>query len=109
MVESLNYLSFGNWAYLERNFDTVTMGRGRMFEYTPPTLRSGLKASIPPQSLFSKRCRPFLCSGIFRGRSDAHYELTPSLLRKWNTGDWQFMPSEDRLFKELLIAHHDEF
>ncbi len=46
---------------------------------------------------------------FFRGHSDAHYELTPSLLRKWDNGDWQFMPSEDRLCKELLIAHYDEF
>lgn len=46
---------------------------------------------------------------FFRGHSDARYELTPSLLRKWENGDWQFMPSEDRLCKELLIAHYDEF
>ena len=46
---------------------------------------------------------------FFRGYSDTTYELTPSLLRKWDNGDWQFMPSEDRLCKELLIAHHDEF
>lgn len=46
---------------------------------------------------------------FFRGHSDALYELTPSLLRKWDNGDWQFMPMEDRLCKELLIAHHDEF
>lgn len=46
---------------------------------------------------------------FFRGHSDARYELTPSLLRKWDNGDWQFLPSEDRLCKELLIAHHDEF
>lgn len=46
---------------------------------------------------------------FFRGHSDATYELTPSLLRKWENGDWKFMPSEDHLCKELLIAHHDEF
>ena len=46
---------------------------------------------------------------FFRGHSDARYELTPSLLRKWENGDWKFMPSEDRLCKELLIAHYDEF
>jgi hypothetical protein len=46
---------------------------------------------------------------FFRGHSNARYELTPSLLRKWDNGDWQYMPSEDRLCKELLIAHHDEF
>jgi hypothetical protein len=46
---------------------------------------------------------------FFRGHSDASYELTPSLLRKWENGDWQFLPNEDRLCKELLIAHYDEF
>jgi hypothetical protein len=46
---------------------------------------------------------------FFRGHSDATYELTPSLLRKWDNGDWQFLPNEDRLCKELLIAHYDEF
>jgi hypothetical protein len=46
---------------------------------------------------------------FFRGHKDVHYELTPSLLRKDPNGAWQFMPSEDRLCKELLIAHYDEF
>lgn len=46
---------------------------------------------------------------FFRGHSDARYELTPSLLRKWDNGDWQFLPDEDRLCKELLIADYDEF
>lgn len=46
---------------------------------------------------------------FFRGHEDARYQLTPSLLRKWQNGDWQYMPSEDRLCKELLIAHYDEF
>lgn len=46
---------------------------------------------------------------FFRGHEDAGFELTPSLLRKWPDGAWQFMPNEDRLCKELLIAHYDEF
>ncbi len=46
---------------------------------------------------------------FFRGHEDARYQLTPSLLRKWQNGDWQYMPSEDRLCKELLIAQYDEF
>ncbi|CAN7318496.1 FRG domain-containing protein [Caulobacter sp. LjRoot300] len=46
---------------------------------------------------------------FFRGHDDARFELTPSLLRKWPEGGWQFMPTEDRLCKELLIAHYDEF
>ncbi|MGA9583548.1 MAG: FRG domain-containing protein, partial [Allosphingosinicella sp.] len=46
---------------------------------------------------------------FYRGHQDASFELTPSLLRKWPDGGWQFLPREDRLCKELLIAHHDEF
>ncbi|WP_312010967.1 FRG domain-containing protein [Bradyrhizobium sp. AUGA SZCCT0042] len=45
----------------------------------------------------------------YRTCRDARFELTPSLLRKWPNGDWQFLPNEDRLCKELLIAHYDEF
>lgn len=46
---------------------------------------------------------------FYRGHENASFELTPSLLRKWADGGWQFMPSEDRLCKELLIGHYDEF
>lgn len=46
---------------------------------------------------------------FFRGHEDAQFELTPSLLRKRPDGAWQFLPNEDRLCKELLIAHYDEF
>lgn len=46
---------------------------------------------------------------FYRGHEDAIFELTPSLLRKWADGGWQFMSSEDRLCKELLIAHYDDF
>jgi hypothetical protein len=46
---------------------------------------------------------------FFRGHEDASFELTPSLLRKRPDGAWQYMPHEDRLCKELLIAHYDEF
>jgi hypothetical protein len=50
-----------------------------------------------------------LTETFFRGHSDARYELTPSLLCEWENDDWEFLPSEDHLCKELLIAHHDEF
>jgi FRG domain len=46
---------------------------------------------------------------FFRGHSDSTYELVPSLLRKWDNGNWKFLPSENHLCKELLIAHPDEF
>lgn len=245
MAESFNYISFGNWEYIEGNIDIFTMGRGRMFEYTPPDTEKRLEGLDSTAIAFLEKLPTFLCSEIkthgdaasmlikygrisninlgrkevsaafetmvdfgevefedidaartvfgadkfqlyrthwavregdahevlkrlaeakpdlaqviaaegapaddgvevqppprdkkilgaadsveqflellysspaklgtetfFRGHSDARYELTPSLLRKWENGDWQFMPSEDRLCKELLIAHHDEF
>lgn len=46
---------------------------------------------------------------FYRGHEDASFELTPSLLRKWPSGSWKFMPAEERLCKEVLIAHYDEF
>jgi hypothetical protein len=245
MVDSFNYMSFGNWEYVQGNVDIVTMGRGRMFEYTPSDTEKRLESLDSTAIAFLENLPTFLCSEIksigdaismlikygrisdttpgrkevsttfetlidlgevgfddietagsvfgvdrfqlyrthwsvregdarevlarlaeikpdlahliadqgalaaddaeiqppprdkkilgvadsvetflqllygspakaetetfFRGHSDARYELTPSLLRKWDNGDWQFMPSEDRLCKELLIAHHDEF
>lgn len=45
----------------------------------------------------------------FRGHEDPQFQLTPSLLRKFSDGSWQFLPKEDRLCKEMLIAHYDEF
>ena len=33
----------------------------------------------------------------------------PSVLRKLPNGNWQFLEDEDRLSKELLIAHYEEF
>lgn len=245
MAETFNYISFGNWEYIEGNVDDITMVRGRMFEYTPPDTEKRLEGLDDTALAFLEKLPTFLCSEIksggddvsmlikygrvsninlgrkevsaafetlinfgevefenieaartvfgadrfqlyrthwavregdasdilnrlaaakpdlaqviaamhapadgdaeiqppprdkkilgnadsverflellysspakvgtetfFRGHSDARYELTPSLLRKWDNGDWQFMPSEDRLCKELLIAHHDEF
>ncbi|WP_448207105.1 FRG domain-containing protein [Azospirillum sp. sgz302134] len=46
---------------------------------------------------------------FFRGQENEKFELTPSLLRKRPDGSWFYMPNEDRLCKEVLIAHYDEF
>lgn len=243
-MKSFNYISFGNWEYLAEKGNEITMGRGRMFEYTPSDIEKRLESLDSAAIAFLEKLPTFLCSEIekagdgvsmfikygrishttagpkgvstvfntlidfgkvefgdinaarmlfgadrfqlhrthwavregdaqmvlqrlatinpalahlvvkretppadatvqppprdkkilgvadsvesflqllygspgkaateafFRGHSDARYELTPSLLRKWENGDWQFMPREDRLCKELLIAHHDEF
>lgn len=245
MAEHFNYISYGNWDLVEGNVDTVSMGRGRMFEYTPTDTEKRLASFDAAAITFLETLPTFLCSEIasdgdgvsmlmkygrissitpehkeisadfdtmidfgkvefpnleaarsvfgadrfqlyrthwavregdardvlnrlaeakpdlaeliaeqgapaddgaevqppprdkkiigeadsverflqllygseategtesfFRGHSDARYELTPSLLRKWDNGDWQFLPDEDRLCKELLIADYDEF
>jgi hypothetical protein len=46
---------------------------------------------------------------FYRGHEDETYELTPTLLRRWPDGRWQFLPNEEQLCQELLIAHYDEF
>lgn len=46
---------------------------------------------------------------FFRGHEDPTFQLTPSLLRKSEDGAWQFLTDEDRLCKDMLIAHYDEF
>lgn len=46
---------------------------------------------------------------FFRGHDVETYELTPSLLRRRKDGEYRFLPNEDRLCKELLIAHDNEF
>lgn len=46
---------------------------------------------------------------FFRGHDNKNYQLTPSVLRKHPDGAWQFLPKEEQLCKELLIAHYDEF
>lgn len=46
---------------------------------------------------------------FFRGQDEVAHKLEPSLLRKKDDGGWRYLPNEDRLCKELLIAHHDEF
>jgi hypothetical protein len=46
---------------------------------------------------------------FYRGHNKQSYELVPSLLRRWKDGNWKYLPNEDRLCKELLIAHYDDF
>lgn len=46
---------------------------------------------------------------FFRGHNNSQFELTPSVLRKSDNGSWEYLPNEDRLCKEMLIAHYDDF
>lgn len=46
---------------------------------------------------------------FFRGHDNLSYQLAPSLLRTRDDGGYVYLPNEDRLCKELLIAHYDEF
>jgi hypothetical protein len=240
-VEKFNYISFGNWAWVEGDNSELTMSRGRLFEYTPTDTEMRLESLDAASIAFIEKLPTFLCSEIklrggstpysmlikygrtydmkvmgkevsmgfkllidigevsfenledarlvfdadplqlyrthwavrdgdaskvlarlaklkpdlviengvttvnlkppprnkkvigaaesvegflkllydlpkeevteifFRGHGDANYELTPSLFRKWDNGNLKFLPLEDRLCKELLIAHHEEF
>ena len=64
MAESFNYISFGNWEYLEGNVDNVTMGRGRMFEYTPSDTEKRLESLDGAAIAFLEKLPTFLCSEI---------------------------------------------
>jgi hypothetical protein len=46
---------------------------------------------------------------FFRGHSNRSYELTLSIMRKNQIGNYIFLHTEDVIYKELLIAHYDEF
>lgn len=46
---------------------------------------------------------------FFRGHEKESYSLVPSVLREWPSGAPQYLPSEDVMGKELLIANYDEF
>lgn len=79
----------------------------------PPERKKNIIATIDSVEGFLAALQEFPprtdAETFYRGHEDAIFELTPSLLRKWHDGSWQFLPSEDRLSKELLIAHYDEF
>jgi hypothetical protein len=64
MAESFNYVSFGNWDYLQENSDVVTMGRGRMFEYTPSDTEKRLASLDASAAAFLEKLPTFLCSEI---------------------------------------------
>jgi FRG domain len=46
---------------------------------------------------------------FFRGHELSSFSLVPSIMRAWEKGAPKFLPNEDRMAKELLIAHYDEF
>ncbi|WP_234834357.1 FRG domain-containing protein [Sinorhizobium meliloti] len=79
----------------------------------PPPPKKNIVGTVNSVEAFLKILQEFPARGdtetFYRGHENAIFELTPSLLRKSPDGGWQFMPSEDRLCKELLIAHYDEF
>lgn len=64
MAESFNYISLGNWEYIEGNIDIFTMGRGRMFEYTPPDTEKRLEGLDSTAIAFLEKLPTFLCSEI---------------------------------------------
>ncbi|SHL71730.1 hypothetical protein SAMN05444389_1019 [Paracoccus solventivorans] len=67
MTETFNYISFGNWEYIEGNVDDISMGRGRMFEYTPPDTEKRLESLDVTALAFLEKLPTFLCSEIKSG------------------------------------------
>ncbi|WP_206532355.1 MULTISPECIES: hypothetical protein [unclassified Mesorhizobium] len=70
MTENFNYISFGSWEYVEGSVDVVTMGRGRMFEYTPSDTEKRLEGLDSTAIAFLEKLPTFLCSEI-KQTSDA--------------------------------------
>lgn len=64
MAESFNYISFGNWEYVQGHVDVVTMGRGRMFEYTPSDTEKRLESLDRTAIAFLESLPTFLCCEI---------------------------------------------
>lgn len=119
-----------HWAVREGDVDAIL---ARLGEAAPdraaevPSARSGEDAAIAPPPTPEKRTmgkadsvEGFLdllfkvetganTETFFRGHDVATYPLEPSLLRTRPDGGWKFLPNEDRLCKELLIAHYNEF
>jgi hypothetical protein len=71
MSESFNYISFGNWDRVSGAVDTIEMGRGRMFEFTPTDLEKRLENLAPASIAFLEKLPTFLCSEIDRSRDTA--------------------------------------
>lgn len=46
---------------------------------------------------------------FFRGHEKASFALVPTIMRDWDNGAPKFLPNEERMGKELLIAHYDNF
>lgn len=116
-----------HWAVREGDVAAILGALGQQLPEPQPARSSAVEGPAePPQAperqtlgeadsvesflghLFRSRSSPAV-ETFFRGHDDAAYELTPSLFRKKEDGGWRYLPNEDRLCKELLIAHHDEF
>lgn len=90
----------------------VKIGQASTQEDPPPRKKKTLATADSVESFLKKLFdhTPIASTETFyRGHEDASFELTPSLLRKWPDGSWQYLEKEERLNKELLIAHYDEF
>lgn len=46
---------------------------------------------------------------FYRGHSDRHYKLIPSLFRKNDNGDWRYRHKEETIVRELLTAQATAF
>lgn len=70
MAGNFNYISFGNWEYVDGSVDSIAMGRGRMFEYTPSDIAARLENLDEAAAAFLEGLPAFLCSEIQSGDAD---------------------------------------
>lgn len=67
MAEHFNYISYGNRNLVEGNVGTLSMGRGRMFEYTPTDTEKRLAGLDAAAIAFLETLPTFLCSEVESG------------------------------------------
>ena len=63
-MQSFNYISFGNRNYLADHGEAISMGRSRMFEYTPSDIEKRLENLDDTAIAFLEKLPTFLCSEI---------------------------------------------
>lgn len=65
MAKNFNYIAFGNRDNLNSLDGQISMGRGRMFEYTPTEISQGLLDLKIPSLKYLEGLSTLLCSEIF--------------------------------------------
>lgn len=113
-----------HWAVVQGDGDSILEELSKEFQTKEPLKKRGFSSkqapdSAPPigtaNSVEEFLGHVFSASGssekeyFFRGHEDPSFLLAPSVMREWDNGAPMFLPEEERMGKELLISHYDEF